>query len=259
MAGFCTKCGSQMPSETGFCPACGTPAGAGSVTPQQGFAPVAVPVVPVAQPVPVAAPTYQATPGYSQVNAPPAAGYPPAAAYPVAPPTKSGGALKIILIVVALIVGLGLISGAVVGYGIWHTYKTVKDSVRMNGKGDTASVSVPGGGTMSIGNDASASSSDLGVPIYPGAERKKGGLNMNTGSVSMVMAHFTTGDSTGQVVDFYKGQMGEGTTAVATGTNNGTVLNSGGKDTNRIIVTVGAGTGDDAGKTTIVILHTQKK
>jgi hypothetical protein len=53
--------------------------------------------------------------------------------------------------------------------------------------------------------------------------------------------------------------MGEGTVSVATGTNDGTVLNSGGPDTDRIMVTVGAGTGDDAGKTTIVIMHTKKK
>jgi hypothetical protein len=51
--------------------------------------------------------------------------------------------------------------------------------------------------------------------------------------------------------------MGDGSLSVATG--NGTVLNSGGQDTDRIMVTVGPGSGDDAGKTTIVIMHTKKK
>jgi hypothetical protein len=72
-----------------------------------------------------------------------------------------------------------------------------------------------------------------------------------------VMAHFTTSDSQSQVVNFYKGKMGDGAVAVATG--NGTVLNSGGQDTDRIMVTVGPGSGDDQGKTTIVIMHTKKK
>jgi hypothetical protein len=73
----------------------------------------------------------------------------------------------------------------------------------------------------------------------------------------MVMAHFSTSDSMSQVVDFYKGKMGDGAVAVSTG--NGTVINSGGPDTDRIMVTVGPGSGDDAGKTTIVIMHTKKK
>jgi hypothetical protein len=158
-----------------------------------------------------------------------------------------------------VVVLLGLLGAGIVGYGVWHTYNTVKNSVRVNDKGDSASVNVPGGGSLSIGNSTSATASELGVPVYPGAERKKGGINMNMGSTSMVMAHFSTSDSTSQVVDFYKSKMGDGATAVATGTNDGTVLNSGGKDTDRIMVTVGTGTGDDAGKTTIVIMHTQKK
>src|ERR1700678_165515 len=142
MAGFCTKCGSAMPSNTGFCPACGTPAGAGSPASQPGVAPVAVPVAQPVQPAPVvqpAPPAYQATPGYAPVNpggAPPAAaGYPPAAGYP-AQPAKSGGALKIILIIVAVVVGLGLIAAGVVGYGVWSVAHTVSGVVHTDNKGN---------------------------------------------------------------------------------------------------------------------------
>jgi hypothetical protein len=146
----------------------------------------------------------------------------------------------------------------VLGYTVWHTYNKVKDAVSINSKGDTASVSVPGGGTFSVGGDTTASDAELGVPAYPGATREKGGMRMNSGRALMVIAHFTTADSPTQVVEFYKSKMGDGTVAIATGNNDGTVLNSGGKDTDRIMVTVGQGTGNDAGKTTIVIMHTKK-
>lgn len=82
-------------------------------------------------------------------------------------------------------------------------------------------------------------------------------MNMDSAAASMVMAHFSTNDSASQVVDFFKGKMGDGAVAVSTG--NGTVINSGGPDTDRIMVTVGPGSGDDSGKTTIVIMHSKKK
>ena len=53
-------------------------------------------------------------------------------------------------------------------------------------------------------------------------------MNMDTASASMVMAHFSTNDSMSQVVDFYKGKMGDGAVAVSTG--NGTVFNRAGRN-----------------------------
>ncbi|HEV2619132.1 MAG TPA: hypothetical protein VGU23_04250 [Acidobacteriaceae bacterium] len=172
--------------------------------------------------------------------------------YPATPPKSSGGAVKIILIIIAVIVGIGLLGAAAVGFFAWRVAK----SVNVNSNGTAMTMSVPGAGTISAG-DTTATDADLGVPAYPGAMREKGGMNLNSGSASMVMAHFSTSDSPNQVVDYYKSKMGDGTVAIATG--NGTVLNSGGKDTDRIMVTVGPGTGDDAGKTTIVVMHTKKK
>jgi hypothetical protein len=229
MPAFCAKCGSPLGSSTGFCPACGTP-----ITAE---APVAAPAVPVL-PMAAAAPVYAvpaAVPPYAQ-----------------APPQKSSSALKIILIIVLVLVGVGLLGAGVVGFFAWRVAK----SVHMDANGNNATVSIPGVGTMSAG-DSTASDADLGVPAYPGATREKGGMNLNSGSATMVMAHFSTADSQSQVVDFYKSKMGDGAVAVATG--NGTAINSGGQDTNRIMVTVGPGSGDDAGKTTIIIMHTQKK
>jgi hypothetical protein len=265
MAGFCTKCGSTMPSDTGFCPACGAPAAAGNVTAQPGFAPVAVPVTPpvvVAQPVPVAqpvAPAYQATPGYSQVNAggaPPAvAGYPPATAYPAAQPAKSGGALKIILIVVAVVVGLGVIAAGVVGYGVWRVAHSVASSVHTDSKGNTTYSGL--GGTISAGKDLNISAADLGVDLYPGASRAEGGMNMKMPTGSMVSAVYVTDDPVSSVVAYYKGKLGENESDVDT--DNGSVLSSGKQGANGksgTVITIAPGTGNKSGKTQISIVHT---
>src|ERR1035437_1254205 len=85
---------------------------------------------------------------------------------------------------------------------------------------------------------------------------EKGGVSVNSSSSSMVMAHFTTDDSVSQVTDFYKSKMGENAVVVSTG--DGTVLTSGKNDEDSLTVTVGSGNGDDADKTTIVIMHAKK-
>lgn len=217
MAGFCTKCGAPLASSTGFCTSCGAPVGAGVVTPRAQF-----PAAPL----------------------PPAYGQP--GAYP--PPRSSGGALKVVLIVVAVVVGLGVLAAGAFGYFAWR----VSRSMTVDNKGG---VSVPGGGTFSAGESA-PNESDLGVPVYPGAATEKGGVTMNAASASMVMAKFTTSDSASQVVDFYKSKMGNAAVAVSSG--GGTVLSAGASDSDRIMVTVGEGSGDDSGKTTIIVMHTKK-
>jgi hypothetical protein len=161
--------------------------------------------------------------------------------------------LKIVLIVIAVIVGLGVLGAGALGFMAWRVSKAIK----VNENGNGVSLSVPGGPSFSAGETTAVSDAELGVPSYPGAVREKGGLQMNSASASMVMAHYSTNDSMDQVVDFYKAKMGSGAVSVTTG--NGTVLNSGGKDTDRVMVTVGPGSGDDAGKTTIVIMHTKKQ
>jgi hypothetical protein len=238
MAAFCTKCGSPLGSSAGFCPACGTPI-VGAAGPVVVAAPAYTAPVETA-PAAYIAPVVQPALAYGQ----PVAGYPP--------PQKSSSAGKIILIVVLAIVAVGVIGAGAVGFMVWHAAK----SVHVDSNNGNVSVSAPGGVSINAG-DSTATEADLGVPTYPGATHEKGGMNMNSGSASMVIAHFSTSDSESQVVDFYKGKMGDGSAVVATG--NGTVINSGGKDTDRIMVTVGPGSGSDAGKTTIIIMHTQKK
>jgi hypothetical protein len=258
MAGFCTKCGSTMPSNTGFCPACGTPAAVASAPSQPGFTPVPVPVAQPIQPVaPAAYPP--AAPGYSQVNpgaaSPAAAGYPPAAAYPPAQPAKSGGALKIILIIVAVVVGLGLIAGGVIAYGVWRVAHTVTNAVRVDEKGN-GTVSILGN-TISAGKDVNVSAGDLGVPIYPGATRGEGGMKMSLPTGSVNMAVFVTGDPVSAVAAFYKGKLGENESDMDT--DNGSVLSAGKQGANGkdgTVITIAPGSGNTSGKTKITIEHT---
>jgi hypothetical protein len=245
LASFCTKCGSPLTSNTGFCTTCGAPVPA-SNPPAQGVTPV--PYTPPAQPA------YTQPPAYSQPQAyPPAPQYPSAQSYPPAGKSSGGGATKIIMIVIAVIVVLILLAGAVGTY-FWYQ---VKKAVTVNEKGDGVSLSVPGGGNFSVGESAN-SAADLGVPVYPGAVKGKGSVNMKFGGTSMVIGQYTTSDSIDQVVDFYKSKLPSGSLAVTSGTNDGIVLNSGGPETDRIVITVDKGIGNDEGRTSIGIVHSKK-
>jgi hypothetical protein len=181
MASFCTKCGATVTGDTQFCTTCGAPLG---VTTSASAAP----------------------PAYT----PPAGTYvPPASNAPGAPvavqPAPTGGgssALKIILIIVGVFVGLGILSVCAVMFGIWRISKGVKVS-------STGGVSVTTPvGTVSTGGAGSVSGSDLGVDIYPGATQQQGAVRVSTPNGSAVTAAYTTSDSLDKVVDFYKGKLG---------------------------------------------------
>ena len=250
MPAFCTKCGSALPSSTKFCATCGAPV---SQDPDGVAAGQAVPPVPPVMPVQPVTPVVAAVPiAYAAPPAQAGAGYgQPPAGYPMAP-QKSTSALKIILIVVLVLVAIGVVGTGVIGYMGWRVAK----SVHVDQDGKNVSITSPMGGNVQIG-DSTATDADLGVPAYPGAKREQGGMNLNSGSASMVMAHFSTSDSQTQVTDYYKGKMGDAATVVSSG--EGTVITAGSKDTDSTVVTVAPGSGDDAGKTTILVMHTQKK
>lgn len=133
----------------------------------------------------------------------------PSAAYaaPVAPPPAKSGpsALKIVLIIVAIIFGLGIIGvGGIVyvGYRFAHSVHQDKNgNVAVNGFGITA-------------NSAdNLSAADLGVEIYPGAEQAKGGMKMNIAGTSSVVGKFVTSDSKDAVFAFYKDKLGADATS----------------------------------------------
>jgi hypothetical protein len=171
MASFCTKCGTANTGDNAFCTKCGAPVGA---------------TVGSASAAPVS-------------NTPMASAY----AQPVAPPATGGNsALKIILIIVGVFVGLGILSVCAVMFGIWRVSKAVH--VSSNGG---VTVSTPTG-TMTAGNAGTVSASDLGVDIYPGATQQQGAVKVSTPNGTAITAAYVTSDSLDKVVDFYKGKLG---------------------------------------------------
>jgi len=211
VATFCTRCGAALTPSVQFCTACGAPAGAPAVPP----------------------------PLYRQ----------PAVA-PVQPAPQGSSAVKIILIVVGVIVGLGLLSSMAFMFGVWRLSR----AVHVSRSGDLV-VATPNG-TVSSGDGSAVSEADLGVPFYPGATRREGGMQINSASGSMVTVVFSTPDPVGKVVEFYKEKLGDNTSVIQSGT--GAVISAGEQNKQGVVITIGADNGSNGG-TTIAIMRTKSK
>ncbi|MGA3130309.1 MAG: hypothetical protein ABSD59_05875 [Terracidiphilus sp.] len=161
---------------------------------------------------------------------PPVQPYP--AVYP--PPKKGPSALKIVLIIVAIFVGLGLIGAGFVCYGI---YKFTKSA-------NITASSQP------------LTESDLGVALYPGAEQGKASVRMTIAGKNMITATFLTSDSKDQVIAFYQNNLGPDA-QISTNINGETfVLNK----RNGELLTVGVSQSPSlqGGRTQIVVMHATK-
>ena len=89
MDGTCAKCGAPLASTSGFCNSCGTPVAAAPT-----------------QPIP---PNVQ-----------------PAAVYAAPQPAKSsGGTLKVILIILAVVFGIGILGAGGLGFMAWRASKLI--------------------------------------------------------------------------------------------------------------------------------------
>ncbi len=232
MAGFCTKCGTVLSGDTAFCTKCGAPVGAtaASTPATSGSTPQAYtpqPYVPPASNAPM-------TSTYAQPVA-------------VAAPVKGGpSALKIILIIVAVFVGLGILCVAGIMFGIYRVSKAVH--VSSNGG---VEVSTPGG-TFSAGN-TSVSSSDLGVDLYPGATQQQGAVKVSTPNGTAITAAYVTSDPMDKVVDFYKEKLGPSASVFQSDKSAVLSLTSDDKKTS-VMVTISSET---PGQTKIGILHSK--
>ena len=215
MTSFCAKCGAEVSADKQVCSACGAPTGA--------WAPVAAPAQPPAGP-----------------------------ALPVAAPAKSGpSALKIVLIVVAIIVGLGILGVGAFSYVI---YRAVH-GIHVSGSGQNAHVTVnTPGGSFTADTTEKFSASDLGTDIYPGAEAGKGGARMTLPTGSWVTAIYVTPDSKDQVVSFYKARLGSEVSVYDSADS--AVISVQKSKQESIIVTVTANKAEYNGKTQIAIVHT---
>jgi len=226
MAMFCTKCGASIPEGTQFCTVCGQPVGAASApSPQPGPA---------------------APPAWTPVAAPSSA--PTAYAQPVQ--QRSGGAVKVILIIVGAFVGLGILCVALVMFGLWR----VSRAVHVSNDG-SVKISTPQG-TLTAGSSARVSASDLGIDIYPGATRHEGGMQITTAKGSTVSAVFSTDDPLDKVVAFYKDKMGGGLSVFQN--DQGAVLTMNSADNkSSVVVTVSSDAASTDGHTKIAIMHTR--
>ena|ERR1700737_165704 len=215
MASFCSKCGAELSPDTKFCGGCGTPTGfaAAAATPA-GVAPA------------------------GQV----AVGQAPAAAAP------SSGTLKIVLIIVGAIVGLGMLGAVAVMFGIWR----ISRHVHVDQSGGVT-ISTPGG-KFSTGGTSGAhlSETEVGAPIYPGAVAEEGGFKLGGESGSMATYVFKTADSVTQVMAFYRNKFGPKSSVIET--PQGGIVTAAKNDNEGIMVTIGRDEGED--KTSIAITHT---
>lgn len=213
MASFCTKCGAALSSDTQFCTSCGAPVAASASGPMP-----------------------------AQVVA-----YPPPAAAPLG---SGGSAVKIILIVVAVVIGLGMLGSAIFAFTVWR----VARSIRVEGPSGQVSINTPGG-TTSVNEAQTYSASELGTDIYPGAQGTRGSMKMDLPTGSMVTGVFITSDSKEQVVEYYRSKFGSGA-SVYDSTNSALLtLNKGSQES--VMVTVAANSSQDSGKTRISIVHTK--
>jgi hypothetical protein len=169
----------------------------------------------------------------------------PAGQVPAAAP-KSGGALKIILIVIAVFVGLGVLTAAAAMFGLWRISKTVNID-----RSGSVTVTTPGGKITAGQTPAHVTEAEAGAPIYPGATSAEGGIKFGGESGSMATYAFKTSDSVQQVLAFYRDKFGPKVTVVETA--EGALVTSSKNENESVMVSIGRDESD--GKTSITISH----
>lgn len=163
---FCNSCGANLDPAAKFCNKCGLPvAGAAAAS------------------IPASTISTAPTPTY------------------MAPATPQGSsALKIVLIIIAAVVALGLLGLASAGFVAWRIAK----HSHVHQDGNSVSVDTPFGKVEST-QDPQEAARNLGVDVYPGAQvRKNGTASASFGGIHTVSASFDTSDTVDQVAAFYK-------------------------------------------------------
>jgi flagellar basal body-associated protein FliL len=170
---FCNSCGATLDSGAKFCNKCGTT--------QPGAADAA----PVFSPGAAASGT----------------------------PQKSGGALKVILIVVAVIVMFGIL---VIGAFSFFAYRIARHS-RVHNENGNVRVETPFG-TVNTTTDPDEAARNLGIDSYPGAQVVKGTTSdMTMGNMHTASADFETSDPVSTVAEFYKSKVPNANVVSSTG------------------------------------------
>jgi len=165
-------------------------------------------------------------------------------------PSGGGSAVKIILIVVAVIVGLGIVTAGVGAYLVRRAYVKVRDNAHITEKDGRVKIESPLG-NMETNTDPGETAKNLGVDLYPGAEiQKDGAVSMTIMGMHTSTAIMQTSDSPSQVADFYRGKLPN---ANFTGQGDNYSLYSGEKNDMTTISIVGQG-----GSTKVSITHVTK-
>ena len=137
----------------------------------------------------------------------------PAAAVASTTPATApqSNALKIILIVVAVIVGLGILSMGAIGLFV---HRAVRQS-HIESDGGKVRVETPYG-TVESNDNSDEAARNLGIDVYPGARARKGSAaSVTMGSMHTVAADFETDDPPERVADFYKKRLPHANIAVS--------------------------------------------
>jgi hypothetical protein len=171
---------------------------------------------------------------------------------PQAAPAQSSGnsAVKIILIILLIFVGLGILGAGAFGFAVWRAAR----ALHLSSHGDQVTMSTPGG-TVNLNTKQTYSASDLGTDIYPGAQPGRGGMKMDMPDGSMITAIYLTTDSKDQVLAFYKGRFGSDSSVFDTA--DGAVLTGNKGKQESVVVTITAKPNQNDGKTQIAIVHTK--
>jgi len=192
-----------------------------------------------------------AAPVFTAVQPPAGAVF--ATAQAPAPANKSGNTIvKIILVVIAIFVGLGILAAGIFGFAVWR----ISRAIHLNGSNGQVTVQTPGG-SITTNRSMTLTGSELGVDLYPGAESTPGGMRMDLPTGSMVSGAFLTSDSKDAVVSFYKSKLGSDASVFDAADSAVISLNKGPQ--NSVVVTVTSKPSENDGKTKIMIVHTKGK
>ena len=119
---------------------------------------------------------------------------------PGPPPAGTSSALKTVLTIIAVVVGLGILGMAMLAVIGIHFAK----HSHVTQEGDHVKVESPIG-TVESSKDPEQAAKDLGVDIYPGAQaQKSGAASVSFGNMHTVAANFESSDSFDKVCSFYK-------------------------------------------------------
>ncbi len=118
-------------------------------------------------------------------------------------PGGGSNALKIVLIVVAVVVAIGILGIVSLGLFIHHMAR----NSHIQQEGNHVKVETPFG-NVETSADPAQLAKDIGIDVYPGAEVQKNGSATTTfGSMHSASAVFTTGDPVDKVCEFYRSRV----------------------------------------------------